>query len=450
MCCEAMVLQRRKKVPMRQLMDAFFRHYLTERNLEDTLALTTDTVISVGTGVHEIAHNQKELRQLLEREFEEVPDPLPYEIIEYKQSPVTDDVCTVLTKLCVKLQSGGMAFEMTPRLTCTCVRKDGVWKIACLHMSAPAQDQEADRFFPLRYGSHVANPISVNSGTKLMNLISEVLPGGIMGGFLEDGFPLYTINDRMLDILGYTYDELLAVTDEKMLNIIYEPDRKMVEESITRQFMEKNEYEVEYRAVGKDDRIIWVKDIGRKIITEGDRPAMISIITDITEQVERESQLVQDAEYDSLTNLYNRRKAMALIKAECSENDGGTLFICDVDNFKSINDTRGHMVGDRVLVQLADIMKAHIGKDAVAARLGGDEYILFFPSSVCPETAAKTVAAIQKAFMDYAKTLTPELNISLSAGGTVRNTQEDLWAMYRKADVALYQSKKYKGELFWN
>lgn len=450
MCCEAMVLQRRKKVPMRQLMDAFFRHYLTERNLEDTLALTTDTVISVGTGEQEIAHNQRELRQLVECEFKELPDPLQYEIIDYMQTPIINDVCTVLISLWVKVQSGNMVSEMTPRLTCTCVKENGMWKIACLHMSTPTQDQESDQFFPLRYGSHVANPISVTSGTKLMSLITKVLPGGIMGGFLEEGFPLYTINDKMLDILGYTYDELLVATDEKMLNTIYEPDRKMVEESITRQFAEKNEYEIEYRAIGKDDRIIWVKDIGRKIITEGGRPAMISIMTDITGQVERESQLVQDAEYDSLTNLYNRRKAMALIKAECSQHDGGTLFICDVDNFKSINDTKGHMVGDQVLVQLANIMKTHIDENAVAARLGGDEYILFFTSSVCPEMAAKTVAAIQKDFVDYMKTLTPELNISLSAGGTVRDTQEDLWTMYRKADVALYQSKKYKGELFWN
>lgn len=68
----------------------------------------------------------------------------------------------------------------------------------------------------------------------------------------------------MLEILGYTYEELIAVTDEKMMNVIYTADQQRVEESIGEQIQEKNEYEIVYRVVGKNDRLIWVNDIGRK------------------------------------------------------------------------------------------------------------------------------------------------------------------------------------------
>lgn len=64
---------------MRELLEQFFRHYLRERNLEDTLALLTDQVISLGTGEQEVARNKEELRALMECEFKEMPQPLDYE-----------------------------------------------------------------------------------------------------------------------------------------------------------------------------------------------------------------------------------------------------------------------------------------------------------------------------------------------------------------------------------
>lgn len=94
--------------------------------------------------------------------------------------------------------------------------------------------------FPLRYGrNNSVRKLSSETGEKLMELVSEALPGGIMGSYLEEGYPLYTINDTMLNILGYTYEELVDATNEKMMNIIYPPDQKWVEESIEKQFHEK-------------------------------------------------------------------------------------------------------------------------------------------------------------------------------------------------------------------
>ena len=210
-----------------------------------------------------------------------------------------------------------------------------------LHMSTPTVEQEHQEFFPLRYGrNNSVRKLSSETGEKLMELVSEALPGGIMGSYLEEGYPLYTINDTMLNILGYAYEELVDATNEKMMNIIYPPDQKWVEESIEKQFHEKNEYKVEYRIVGKGGRIIWVSDIGKKIKSEDGRDAMISIMTDVSDRIERENQLIKEAQLDPLTGLYNRKRAISLIEADFLKEKSGTLYICDVDNFKSMNDTK--------------------------------------------------------------------------------------------------------------
>ena len=279
-----------------------------------------------------------------------------------------------------------------------------------------------------------------------MELVSEALPGGIMGSYLEEGYPLYTINDTMLNILGYTYEELVDVTNEKMMNIIYPPDQKWVEESIEKQFHEKNEYKVEYRIVGKGGRIIWVSDIGKKIKSEDGRDAMISIMTDVSDRIERENQLIKEAQLDPLTGLYNRKRAISLIEADFLKEKSGTLYICDVDNFKSMNDTKGHLAGDRALIHLAKLIRHYADENCVTARLGGDEFMLYFTEDA-EKKGADVIGKIQKEFAIAMKTSNPDLDITISAGGALRNAGEDFKDLYKKADTALYLAKKEKGQL---
>jgi len=433
---------------MRKLLEEFFHHYLTERNLEATLAVLTEDVVSVGTGEQEISRNKGEFRELLLSEFEELPNALEYEICDYMQNfSGGGSICTQLAVFNIRLKAENEITEIHTRLTSTCVKDGNEWKIASLHMSTPEHDQEKGAFFPLYYGKSVLGTLSKESEEKLTELVTNALPGGIMGGYLEEGYPLYTINNKMLEILGYTYEELIAVTDEKMMNVIYTADQQRVEESIMEQIQEKNEYEIVYRVVGKNNRLIWVNDIGKKIITNDGRKAMISIMTDITEQLKREEILKHEAEYDSLTGLNNRKNAVSLMEKEFNRKAGGYFFICDVDNFKSVNDTKGHLFGDNVLIKLADIMRKQAGDKSILARLGGDEYILFFPADINKKDVMNIMQGIQKEFLSYMRELIPELNISLSIGGAERTANEDTKTLYDRADKALYQAKKQKGEL---
>lgn len=432
---------------MRSFLEKFFTSYLKERNFDATLACVTDNIISIGTGEQEVAKSKAELGALLQEEFEQMPEPLWYEISNYEEISLgSKDVKSAFANIYVKLVDDGDIIDLYTRLLCTCCKVDGDWKLAAVHMSTPTATQEQCEFFPLRYSRMTKNRMSHKANEKLMELISKSLPGGIMGGYLEEGFPLYTINDKMLEILGYTYDELIDATDEKMTNIIYEGDRNRVEESINAQFELCNEYEVEYRVIGKGGRIIWVNDIGKKIVTDDGREAMISIMTDITERVEREGILIKEANADALTGLYNRRKVISVIEEALGLEQSGSLFICDVDNFKSLNDTKGHIEGDKVLVKLAEYMRKYIKYRGIAARLGGDEFLLFFPGTNGDnQDMIDIVKSIQTDFVSYVKQNYSDLDVSLSAGGVKANQGDNFQTLYRRADDALYIAKKTKG-----
>ena len=432
---------------MRSFLEKFFTSYLKERNFDATLACVTDNIISIGTGEQEVAKSKAELGALLQEEFEQMPEPLWYEISNYEEISLgSEDVKSAFANIYVKLVDDGDIIDLYTRLLCTCCKVDGDWKLAAVHMSTPTATQEQCEFFPLKYSRMTKNRMSHKANEKLMELISKSLPGGIMGGYLEEGFPLYTINDKMLEILGYTYDELIDATDEKMTNIIYEGDRNRVEESINAQFELCNEYEVEYRVIGKGGRIIWVNDIGKKIVTDDGREAMISIMTDITDRVEREGILIKEANADALTGLYNRRKVISVIEEALGLEQSGSLFICDVDNFKSLNDTKGHIEGDKVLVKLAEYMRKYIKKSGIAARLGGDEFLLFFPGTNGDnQDMIDIVKSIQTDFVSYVKQNYSDLDVSLSAGGVKANQGDNFQTLYRRADDALYIAKKTKG-----
>ena len=102
---------------MRELLEQFFRHYLRERNLEDTLALLTDQVISLGTGEQEVARNKEELRALMECEFKEMPQPLDYELFNYTENPLGEYGWSIFTNVLAKIDSEGVTMEMLTRLT---------------------------------------------------------------------------------------------------------------------------------------------------------------------------------------------------------------------------------------------------------------------------------------------------------------------------------------------
>lgn len=433
---------------IKDLLTQFLDSYLVKRDMETALSFLADQVISLGTGAQELALDKEELRKLMQYEFESIPDGFSYEISQYSEKEYREDLygvyCSVVTSM---RDENGMELSFQTRLTMTAARIGGEWKMINLHMSAPSDQQEGEEFFPVKYGRAAVGKMDISTSRKLVDIMLSMLPGGIMGGYLEDGFPLYVINDTMLDYLGYTYDELVKETDEKMQKIIDPEDWDRVEKTIYDSIRKTGGYTVRYRIIRKDGTRLWVEDKGHEITTEDGRQAMISIMLDISDSVKIQEKLRQEIMEDSLTGILNRKGAISHIEDYISDKQHGAMFLLDIDNFKQLNDTYGHQVGDHVLILLAGIMKRFSRQGDVAARIGGDEFILFLPGftkeELLKERAGEVCSAFRKAGAAYDK-----VSLSVSIGIAISHEGSNFDQLFKQADDRLYTVKK-KGKGGW-
>ncbi|MDA0153273.1 sensor domain-containing diguanylate cyclase [Vibrio sp. Makdt] len=117
------------------------------------------------------------------------------------------------------------------------------------------------------------------------------------------------------------------------------------------------------------------------VIWEG-KPAMQVVLEDVTQKVMLEKQLVHQANYDEMTDLLNRRAIYEWFREHMTSDNHLLCMLLDIDDFKSINDIYGHMVGDEVICALANITKRSVESvGGVAGRWGGEEFIVFLPNA---------------------------------------------------------------------
>ena len=145
---------------------------------------------------------------------------------------------------------------------------------------------------------------------------------------------------------------------------------------------------------------------------------------------------------DPMTKLFNRNyfdeTLKKQIKLNSRYNAPFSLILCDVDFFKSINDEFGHQQGDKVLVQLADLLQNNARENDYVFRIGGEEFALIFP-----QTNQNQAAIIAEKFRDLVSEVNFDLNkrVTISIGVCECSTDEGAEALFRRADNALYQAK---------
>ena len=140
------------------------------------------------------------------------------------------------------------------------------------------------------------------------------------------------------------------------------------------------------------------------------------------------NQLLSDVKKDTLTGLYNRRILEHV-------GDYSVVMMCDVDNFKCINDTFGHDKGDEVLKSVANVLSSSVRRDDVVCRYGGDEFIIIF-NHCTTQLVINRVKTIQAKL--YNQT---DLHITLSVGISEYEDKKTLEETISQADEALYVSK---------
>lgn len=257
-------------------------------------------------------------------------------------------------------------------------------------------------------------------------------------------------------VLTDHYDDIIDVNkaaEEMLSGLAEEPPEAWMGTSIrpllsrygqlSAHYTERREGQFEIEPPGGKDLCYGVA----LIAMEQARPksaGMLIVLTDLSEKKRYEQELLYQATVDDLTGLYNRRHFMKLVQNYSLQLGAGlALLLFDIDDFKCINDTYGHMAGDQALMDLSGrIMQIYENK-GIAGRVGGEEFaVCFFTGS---EAAALKEAEGFRAAMSghtvklaggYAIRLTVSIGIAFTERKDV--TFEDL---YREADEALYQSK---------
>ncbi len=179
---------------------------------------------------------------------------------------------------------------------------------------------------------------------------------------------------------------------------------------------------------------------------EGEHLGTLAVSRDVTERMAYEKRLSELATKDPLTDLCNRRKFFEKLEEEMgrARRQGRPLVLAlfDVDNFKQINDDLGHQEGDRILIEIARVASRSVraGVDTVC-RYGGDEFTIILPDATV-EAARAIVERIKKG---ASEAIDPKIDLSIGLASLAPDV--DLDELVRRADQAMYDSKKARSEV---
>jgi diguanylate cyclase (GGDEF)-like protein/PAS domain S-box-containing protein len=208
----------------------------------------------------------------------------------------------------------------------------------------------------------------------------------------------------------------------------------------------------EYRFLRKDGTIALVLDRGYIIRDAGGRATrMIGAMVDLTERRQAERRIEYLAYYDVLTQLPNRQLLIERLQRaidNCAQHRcTNALFFIDLDNFKSLNDTRGHAVGDQMLKQVAHRLSGCLSHQDTVSRFGGDEYVVLLEGlnadmeQACAQ--ARTVGERMLMTLRQPYELEQYCHHSTASIGMVlfSDTGDDMGELLKRADMAMYEAK---------
>ncbi|MDY0257403.1 sensor domain-containing diguanylate cyclase [Gudongella oleilytica] len=262
-----------------------------------------------------------------------------------------------------------------------------------------------------------------------------------------------TFNPLKVITLGYQMDELPEkVTYQFFTDKLHPEDHPKAMQAMMDHLYGKAEvYEVEYRIKAKDGSYRWYYDRG-KVTQKGDngKPQFLAgIVFDITEkkemqlELERKNQILAvESATDGLTKINNHRAIIDHLQREVANsninNQPLTIALFDLDDFKNVNDTMGHVNGDKVLRDTAAIIMNSIRGTDHAGRYGGEEFLVIFPNTEL-SLAINVVERIRKSVEN--NVVIDNLKITIS-GGLWQYSGETMTDFVHLADENLYKAKR--------
>lgn len=210
---------------------------------------------------------------------------------------------------------------------------------------------------------------------------------------------------------------------------------------------EKQKFEVEYRMKRLSGDYVWCYVCGQTIFDVTNKPVkIVGKLSNIDIQKKEVEKLQFKAEMDAMTHIYNKvatRERINMFIQNSRKQDKHALLIVDMDNFKKINDTFGHLKGDEVLKYGVGHLKNMFRGDDIIGRIGGDEFVVFMSNVTSREDIVNKAKSIGQAFLKTYSQDGEEVTVSASIGISIYPIDgRDYEELLDKSDKALYEVKK--------
>lgn len=549
-------------------------NFYVNRDIDEILKHLSKDITWIGPGEQEFLTSFNEIKDYFYAGQNEVPS---CDISNDTFEIVSEDKnrCMVLGKYTVSTKENAqMVLEVNQRCTFEIIEDRERLLVKHMHISNPYGEMQIDEYFPTKIGTQSYDYLQrlLKEKTEVIEMITNNINGGLKGSNDDDTFSFFYVNEGLPKILGYTYNEFIEMSGGTAVGAVYPPDLPKALGDCERCFANGTTYSTEYRIRKKDGTLMWVLDSGMKSLNNDGVVKINSIITDITQLKNIESELklereryrialqnitdimfeydigndnlikyqrveidkkielenfetknyskllesgaiihlddigkllevlrgnlretieirqlnsltrdewrwirvqcsviydsdhnpiktigvlkditedkskleilINQAQRDPLTQLYNQRVSENFIQEYFCSSDKKTsdaLLVIDIDDFKTVNDTFGHLEGNEVLVAVSKILLQNTCDKDIVARIGGDEFMIFIKSL----TNDLVIKATNNILNDTSKIKVKDNHkITLSIGiAFVNDSIKSYKDLFSKADKALYISK---------
>lgn len=257
---------------------------------------------------------------------------------------------------------------------------------------------------------------------------------------------------ELAEMFGYSEEEMERVCKGGLLHLVSEKEGLKLIRTIRTQLLQSGQIEFMFQAQKKDGTDMWIMNRGCLVEEEG-QSYIYGVFVDLTwskyeydKEKEVKKALQEQVCKDSLTNIYNASTARKLAEeyfAKSEQDRKCALLIIDLDDFKKVNDQKGHMFGDAVLIQAAGAIRKLFRSNDIVGRIGGDEFMVLMKDISDREIVKKRChqlneilkTVFEEAFSDMMPTCSIGVGFSPEHG-------DSYFTLFCCADQALYCAKE--------